>query len=195
MLLLISMTIPVFASANQVSATSGKQKLKALIVYYSWSNNTRTMAEFMQRHTGFDMEELDVVKPYIRDYEALLDQVREEEKRGYLPELKPLKSDLTAYDVIFVGSPLWIYTLSSPVMSFLSSNDLSGKVVIPFATRGTSAPDRLYAKFAELCPGSRLMTGFDITRGGFHDAQPALINWLDHTVNELEKIRFNSRID
>lgn len=117
----------------------------------------------------------------------MLGQVFEEEKRGYLPPLKPLKADLNSYNVILVGSPLWIGTLSSPVVSFLTHNDLSGKTVVPFATRGTSSPGKLYAKFAELCPKSRILPGFDITRGGFHDAQPKLIEWLDNLNTELGK--------
>lgn len=184
--LLVAM-LPGSALADSSSSSNEERRIKALIVYYSWSNNTRTMADFIQRYTGYDIEELELVTPYIRNYEELLDQVTEEEKKGYLPPLKPLKADLNSYDVIFVGSPLWIYTIASPVMSFLTHHDLSGKTVVPFATRGTSSPGRLYAKFAELCPKSRVLPGFDITRGGFHDAQPKLIEWLDNLKTELGK--------
>lgn len=48
-------------------SSNEERKIKALIVYYSWSNTTRTMAEFIQRHTGYDIEELELVTPYIRN--------------------------------------------------------------------------------------------------------------------------------
>ncbi len=163
------------------------KEIRALIIYYSWSNNTRAMAEFIQSQTGFDIEELELVTPYIRDYEELLDQVTEEQKRGYLPPLKPLKADLSSYDVIMIGSPLWIYTLSSPVISFLTNHDLSGKTIVPFCTKGTSSPAELYAKINELCPNSRVLKGFEISRGGFHDAQPQLLEWIKYFLSELPR--------
>lgn len=80
-LALILAMIPGLALADPPSSPNEEREIRALIVYYSWSNNTRTMAEFIERQTGYDIEELELVTPYIRNYEQLLDQVTEEEKK------------------------------------------------------------------------------------------------------------------
>ncbi|MCC8189966.1 MAG: hypothetical protein LIP77_04910 [Planctomycetes bacterium] len=175
------------AHAGQPTGQGAERPKKAIIIYYSLTNNTRTMAEFIRENTGFDMEEIELVTPYTAHYEELVDQTRDELERGYLPPLKPVKADLNSYDMILVGSPLWIYTLSLPVMSFLSEYDLSGKIVVPFCTRGTSPAGPLFAKVAKLCPNSRVLQGFDITRGRYHASLPALRQWISSVVSELDK--------
>jgi Flavodoxins len=182
----IACALLLFSAVVNAGQTPEKSR-KAIIIYYSLTNNTRTVAEFIRQNTGFAMEEIELVQPYTAHYEELVDQTRDELRRGYLPPLHPLKANLDEYDIIFVGSPMWIYTLSLPVMSFLKENDLSGKTVVPFCTRGTSPADPLFDKVAELCPNSRILRGFDITRGGYHDSLPALREWCASIVAELNK--------
>ena len=53
---------------------------------------------------------------------------------GFKPALKSKPENLGKYDIIFVGSPCWWYTIAPPVATFLSSYDLSGKTIAPFMT-------------------------------------------------------------
>lgn len=71
---------------------------------------------------------------YSDDYNKVEKQGQEEVERGYKPELKPLGVDLKNYDRIIVGTPTWWYHMTPVVLSFLSGNDFSGKVVVPFMT-------------------------------------------------------------
>ncbi len=112
-----------------------KKDMKTLIVYFSFTaGNTKSIAEKIQKEIGGDIVRLETVKPYPKDYEAAVSQGQREVERGYKPELKPLGVDLKDYDRIIVGSPTWWYKMAPAVLTFLSSNDFTGKVVIPFMT-------------------------------------------------------------
>lgn len=54
--------------------------------------------------------------------------------RNYLPELKKSDLDISAYDAVFVGYPVWATDVLQAVLSFLNEYDLTGKTVIPFCT-------------------------------------------------------------
>lgn len=109
---------------------------KKLIVFYSYTNNTKKIAEQIQMATGADICEIETVKPYKGDYNSVVDQGKQEVDRGFKPAIKPLRVNLEDYDTIIIGTPVWWYTYAPAVATFLSEYDLSGKTIIPFATNG-----------------------------------------------------------
>jgi flavodoxin len=109
---------------------------KNLIVYYSYTNNTKKIAEKIQKATGADICEIETVKPYIGDYNSVVEQGKQEIDHGFKPEIKPLSVNLGDYDTIIIGTPVWWYTYAPAVLTFLSEYDLSGKTIIPFVTNG-----------------------------------------------------------
>ncbi|MBW6410005.1 flavodoxin [Clostridium weizhouense] len=109
---------------------------KKLIVYYSYTNNTKKIAEKIQMATGADICEIETVKPYTGDYNSVVEQGKQEVDRGFKPAIKPLNVNLGDYDTIIIGTPVWWYTYAPSVATFLSKYDLSGKTIIPFATNG-----------------------------------------------------------
>lgn len=112
-----------------------KKDMKTLIVYFSFTaGNTKSIAEKIQKEIGGDIVRLETVKPYPKDYETVVSQGQREVERGYKLELKPLGVDVKDYDRIIVGSPTWWYKMAPAVLTFLSSNDFSGKEVVPFMT-------------------------------------------------------------
>jgi flavodoxin len=109
---------------------------KKLIVYYSYTNNTKKIAEQIQMATGADICEIETVEPYTGDYNSVVEQGKDEVDFGFKPEIKPIGVNLADYDTIIIGTPVWWYTYAPAVATFLSEYDLSGKTVIPFATNG-----------------------------------------------------------
>jgi flavodoxin len=109
---------------------------KKLIVYYSYTNNTKRIADQIRKATGADICEIETVKPYTGDYNSVVDQGKQEVDHGFKPEIKPLPVNLGDYDTIIIGTPVWWYTYAPAVSTFLSEYDLSGKTVIPFVTNG-----------------------------------------------------------
>lgn len=109
--------------------------MKTLIVYFSFTaGNTKRIAEQVRYAVSGDLIRLKTQVPYSSDYNQVVAQGKEEVKRGYKPELKPLKVKMKDYDRIIVGTPTWWYKMAPAVLTFLSENDFTDKVVVPFMT-------------------------------------------------------------
>ena len=111
---------------------------KVLVVYYSLSGHTRDIAERIQVKTNSDIYEIKTAKE-IKSSPMLYLKTRSNSKKGIYPELRGDTPDMDKYDIIFVGSPIWWYTVSTPVMAFLSQTDFKAKKVVPFSTQGSNA--------------------------------------------------------
>jgi len=138
---------------------------KILIVYLSRTNNTRAIAEIIQRNVGGTLVSLELVTPYPADYRATVQQVVKENEAGYLPPLKTKIDSIRNYDIIFVGFPTWDMKIPPPMKSFLKQYDLSGKTIIPFNTNAGYGVGSGFQTVKELCPQSRVLEGFSITGG------------------------------
>ena len=108
--------------------------MKKVIVYYSYRGNTKSIAEMIQKSTGADIARIETVVPYDGDYNSVVNQGQNEVNSGYCPGIKPLNIDLSKYDEVILGTPVWWYTFAPAMHTFLKENDLSGKTVYPFAT-------------------------------------------------------------
>src|SRR3954465_15721513 len=95
---------------NVVSDTS-----KILIVYLSRTNNTKAIAEIIQKNVGGRLVALELEKPYPENYQAIVQQVVNENETGYLPPLKTKIDSFQTYDVVFVGFPTWGMQLPPPM--------------------------------------------------------------------------------
>ena len=82
------------------------------------------------------MCEIETVTPYTGSYNAVVDQGQREVNSGFEPELKPISADLSQYDTIILGTPVWWYTFAPAMRTLLAHQDFSGKVIYPFATNG-----------------------------------------------------------
>lgn len=153
--------VPPAANKAQVPST-GK---KILIVYLSRTNNTKAIAEIIQKNTGGDLVSLELEKPYPEDYKATVDQVAKENESGFLPTLKTKIDGIENYDVVFVGFPTWGMQLPPPMKSFLRQYNLSGKTVVPFNTNAGYGVGSSLQTVKEFCPNSTVLEGFSIKGG------------------------------
>jgi flavodoxin len=138
---------------------------KVLIVYLSRTNNTKTIAEIIQKNVGGTLVALELEKPYPENYMATVQQVVRENETGYLPPLKTKIDSIQNYDIVFIGFPTWGMKLPPPIKSFLKQYGLSGKTIAPFNTNDGYGIGSSFETVKELCPNSKLLEGFT-TRGG-----------------------------
>ncbi|HEU4859850.1 MAG TPA: flavodoxin, partial [Chitinophagaceae bacterium] len=103
-------------------------------MYLSRTNNTKAIAEIIQRNVGGELVAIELEKPYPENYQATVQQVVNENETGYLPPLKTKIDSIQNYDVIFVGFPTWGMKMPPPIKTFLHLDDLKGKTIIPFNT-------------------------------------------------------------
>src|SRR5690348_10770039 len=88
-----------------------------LIVYLSRTRNTKAVAEMIQKEIGGNLVSLELLKPYPKDYNAIVDQVAKENETGYSPALKTELGSLDNYETIFIGFPTWGMQLPPPIKS------------------------------------------------------------------------------
>lgn len=137
-ILLLATSIVALAScSSSAKKTAEPAKTKTLVVFYSQTNTTRTVALEIQSKLGADTAEIKVSGEYPTDFQATIQRWQEDMKNGVTPAIEPLKVNLADYDTIFIGYPIWGGTYAHPVASFIKDNDLSGKVVFPFCTFGS----------------------------------------------------------
>ena len=148
---------------------------KILIVYYSWSNgNTERIAKMLQQQVGGDLLKIDTVEPYSGSYDDVVSQGQDEVNRGYEPEIQPISVNVADYDVIAIGTPTWWYTMAPVVLTFLHSQNFTGKTVVPFMTNG-GWPGHVIKDMKKACKGADIacdmQVQFDST-GGDHLETP-----------------------
>lgn len=148
---------------------------KLLIVYYSLANgNTERVAKTLQRIAGGELLKIDTAVPYSGSYNDVVEQGQREVERGFEPELKPLGADVSAYDVVAVGTPTWWYTMAPAVKTFLHGQDFSGKTVVPFMTNG-GWPGHVIKDMKSACPGAHIACEMQVkfdSNGGDHLETP-----------------------
>lgn len=124
------------AGACGAEATRPSGQARTLVVYFSRSGNTRVIAGQLQRELPADLFEIRPARPYPDDYEQTVAQASREREAGFRPELAGRVADLSAYDVVWLGFPIWGQSVPPPVRAFLAAHDLTGKTVRPFVTHG-----------------------------------------------------------
>ena len=151
---------------------------KILVAYFSYSGNTREIADQIHKNAGGDIFEIQAVKPYPDDYDAVVKQAKQELNSGYKPALKTKVENIKPYDLVFIGYPNWCSTVPAPVRVFLSEYDFSGKTIIPFCTNEGSGLGRSATDISKLCPKSTLLDGVAIKGREVKTAQNEVVEWL-----------------
>jgi len=151
---------------------------KTLVAYFSHSGNTREIANQIHKSMGGDIFEIQAVKPYPNDYDAVVKQAKQELDPGYKPALKTKIENIKSYDLVFMGYPNWCNTIPAPVRTFLSEYDFSCKTIVPFCTHEGSGLGRSVTDISRLCAESTLMDGVAIRGRNVKTAQNAVSEWL-----------------
>lgn len=152
---------------------------KILVTYFSASGNTAAAAKRLAGLMDADMFEITPAVPYTA---ADLDW-RNKQSRSSLemsdpnsrPKINGRCDNISYYDTLFIGFPIWWYVAPTVVNTFLESCCLSGKTVIPFATSGSSGMGKTNERLAPSCPGANLREGKVIRRTTSDDE---LKQWL-----------------
>lgn len=112
---------------------------KSLIVYFSRSGSTELLASKIQNRTNADALELVVQDHYSADYGETVQRANGERQVANDPVLNVDVPDLSQYDTIYLGYPIWGMTLAEPMASFVEqySTQLAGKKIVPFSTNGS----------------------------------------------------------
>lgn len=131
--------------------------------------NTAIVAEMIAEETGADTFEVlpqDDYYPYT--YDELTEVAKQEQSENARPAYQENCPDLSGYDTVFIGAPVWWGDWPMIMYTFFENEDLSGKKLVPFSTHEGSGLSGFDSKLASACPDSEVTEGLAI-RGS--DAQ------------------------
>ena len=127
------------SSNNSMQASADNMQVnetgnKILVVYYSWSGHLDSMAHWVADETGGDLYRVLPKNPYPDNYNQTADRARAEQNNNERPEIVVdiTPDQMSQYDTVFFGFPVWWYDLPMCMWTFLESYDFSGKTIIPF---------------------------------------------------------------
>ena len=137
--------------------------MKKLVAYFSASGVTEKAAKQLAAIAGADLHEIAPAQVYTKeDLDWTNKQSRstlEMTDPASRPELAEKKTDLSAYDVVYIGFPFWWGVAPHAVNTFIESNDLSGKKLVIFATSGGSGLAYAVDSLKKQYPGLAIQSG------------------------------------
>ena len=162
-LLLAVLTVFAASACSQNRTKQTMEKKKVLVVYFSATGTTRQVAKQIAKTADADICEIAPAKPYSS---ADLDWTNKQSRSSVemnnpkaRPEIKAVTVDVSRYDYIFLGYPIWWDLAPRTVNTFIEAADLSGKTVIPFATSGSSTIANSVAELKKSYPKVKWQTG------------------------------------
>ena len=137
--------------------------MKTLVAYFSATGTTRQVAQNLAKQLDADLFEIQPVVPYT---DADLDW-RDKQSRSTLemqdktsrPAIATKVENISQYDRILIGFPIWWYTCPTIINTFIESYELSGKTLIPFATSGGSTIRQSTADLRKTYPKYKFLDG------------------------------------
>lgn len=152
---------------------------KILTVYYSNGGNTKSVAQNLHSIVGGDIKEIKLIEKYPNNIFKMSKLARKQIKEGYLPKIGDI--DISNYDIIFVGSPIWNFSMSLPVKSFLKNNNFENKTLIPFFTySGGASKKNVINEVKDVVSTKDIRKPLFMFENGIFLTKEQLIKWLNN---------------
>jgi flavodoxin len=150
-----------------------------LIAYFSWSGNTKIVAEKIKSYTNGDIFQIETFEKYPDDYNEVLNVSRDERIDNKRPEIKSFNEDIDKYEFVFIGYPNWWGDMPMAVYSFLEKYNFSGKNIIPFCTHGGSGFSGTEHKLKKMLPKCHIIKGLEIGSRKVNSCDNDLKKWIE----------------
>ena len=158
--------------------------MKKLVVYHSYTGNTKRIAEMIQKQLNCDILELQPKVPFSTDYQEVVDEYQNNSISIKEVEINDLDLNLEIYDEIIIGTPVWWYTISPVVVTFLKKYDFSGKKIYPYATNAGWL-GHTFIDFKKLCSNSSVEDGMNIVFKSYSDQLVTSEDEIDKWIRNL----------
>ena len=168
-------------NTDQPSAEGGK----TLVVYYSATGNTESVAGYIAAATDADIFVLGPVEPYSSEDLNWTDENSRVVYEHDNPEARNVElvsttvNDWESYDTVFIGYPIWWHIAAWPVDGFVEANDFTGKTVIPFCTSSSSDLDDSGKLLAEAAGTGNWLEGERFSSSASEETVRAWVEGLD----------------
>lgn len=166
-------------ASDETTNEPGEQKSRILVAYFSCTGNTKAAAERIAALAGGELYEIVPTEPYTKDdinYNNSDCRANTEmNDPNARPGISGERLDMSEYDTIIIGYPIWWGTMPRIINTFLDTYDLSGKAVLPFCTSGGSGISKSVSDISGAEPDANVKNGLRIS--GTSDG--SIEKWLE----------------
>ena len=164
---------------------------KSLIIYFSRADenyfggemryvdkgNTEVIAEFIKDITSGDMFKVEPLNPYPANYMECIEEAKVRTKEHNAP-IKENVPDISSYEVIYVGSPIYWGGMPEELFTALKGLDFNGKIVRPFTTHEGSGLSGVPRQLKEICEGAEVLDGLAIVGSQVNNSKNKVEEWI-----------------
>ena len=147
--------------------------MKAIVIYSSNSGKTETFAKKIQQEFNADILKVEPVKKYGGFLRACL-RAGKERKKHVQVDIKTEVPDLSSYDTVFLGFPIWMSTIPAFLSQFMKKCSVRDKMLIPFCTSKKTSVISSMVQVKECCPGANIKEGLALR----YTTEDAFAKWV-----------------
>ena len=186
------MTISLSACSQSNKQKEKQEMSKSIVIFFSHAGdnyavgnievgNTKIVADYISELTGAEQFEIVTHKYDGMAYNPLIQLAKEEANKGELPPYEGEAPNLTEYDTVFIGGPVWWGTYPQVMFTFFKKHggDLKGKTVIPFTTHEGSGLANCVEDVKAAFAGANVTKGFSIYGHEVRSEKAKVEKWLN----------------
>ena len=177
-------------SSSDKSGTIDPGDGNILVAYFSVTNNTEKIANYAKEHLGSDIFEIVPKQEYTAEDIAYNNSDcranKEQNDASSRPEIKFSIDDISQYDTIVLGYPIWWSQAPKILYTFMESYDFSNKTILPFCTSGSSPIGSSATNLAKSAPKANWLEG---KRFPANANKEEVGNWLDESLKKEKDMK------
>ncbi|MEE0706878.1 MAG: flavodoxin [Adlercreutzia sp.] len=170
---------PETTASSDPNNLSEEEENSAVVVDGQIKGNNEFMADIIARETGADTFRILTTRSYPTDHEGLIAQAQDEINAGDRPDLAEPIPDLSQYDTVFIGYPIWRAELPPIMHSFLEQADLAGKQIYLFNSHGGSGNAGTKEEIQGILSDATVSDdNFVVSRDSVSNCEQDLVDWV-----------------
>ena len=175
---------------QEVKPSNNTAMNKSIVIFFSHAGdnysvgnievgNTKIVADYISEIAGADQFEIVTHKYDGMAYTPLINLAKEEANRGELPPYEGTAPDLSQYDTVFIGGPVWWGTYPQVMFTLFRDINLDGKTVVPFTTHEGSGLASCVSDVKSAFPKAKVTQGFSIYGHEVRSGKAKVEKWLN----------------
>ena len=174
---------------QEVKSSNKNNMSKSIVIFFSHAGdnysvgnievgNTKIVADYITEIKGADQFEIVTHKYDGMAYTPLIELAKEEANKGELPPYEGTAPDLSQYDTVFIGGPVWWGTYPQVMFTLFKDINLDGKTVIPFTTHEGSGLASCASDVKKAFPKAKVTGEFSIYGHEVRTGKAKVEKWL-----------------